>query len=206
MMARSASAALVKVVKCSNSGGVSAVGTVDVQPLVNQVDRDGNATPHGIVYGLPYFRAQGGANAVIIDPVAGDIGVAVFCDRDISTVKATKAQANPGSRRRNDWADGLYFGGFLNGTPSQFVEFSSAGITITSTSNVTINAPGTITLSAPQIALNGAVSQTAGTAGGTVSLVGPVNVVNDVTAGTISLKNHLHTGVQTGGSNTGHAI
>jgi hypothetical protein len=51
----------------------------------------------------------------------------VICDRDSSAVKASKDIANPGSYRRFDLADGMYFGGFLNGTPDQYVRFFDTG-------------------------------------------------------------------------------
>lgn len=149
MLARVNVATLVKVVACSNSGGVSPVGTVDVQPLVNQLDGSGNAVAHVTIYGLPYLRVQGGANAVIIDPQPGDIGIAVFADRDISSVKATKAQANPGSRRRNSMADGLFLGGVLNGAPTQYVQFAPGGI------NVTDKNANTIVMDSTGVTING---------------------------------------------------
>jgi len=55
---------------------------VSVQPLVNQVDGQGNPTQHGIINGVPVFRLQGGANAIIADPVAGDIGLLATASRD----------------------------------------------------------------------------------------------------------------------------
>src|SRR5512139_7424 len=90
-------ATLVQVKAVTNSGGVAAVGTVDVHPLINQQDASGNAIPHGTLYGLPYSRLQGGTNAVILDPQVGDIGIAIFASRDISAAKATKGENNPGS-------------------------------------------------------------------------------------------------------------
>ena len=134
-------ATLVQIVSCTNSGGVSPVGTVDILPLVNQWTRNGVAFPHTTIHDIPYLRVQGGANAIILDPQPGDIGIAVFASRDISTVKTVKAQANPGSWRSYDYSDGLYLGGVLNGVPSQFVQFSSSGIAITSPTGITFNAP-----------------------------------------------------------------
>ena len=158
--ARMHTATLVQVVRCTNSGTAAAVGFVDVQPLVNMLDGSGNAVPHGVLHSLPYLRIQGGANAVIIDPQAGDIGIAVFAERDISSVKNTKAQANPGSYRVFDMADGLYLGGMLNGTPTQYVQFSSAGIGIVSPTAVQVQAPTvevtattSATVTAPSISL-----------------------------------------------------
>ena len=140
-LATIANSAIVQVVAVYGTG-LNPTGTVDVLPLVNQVDGRGNPTPHGIVPGLPFFRVQGGANAVVIDPVVGDIGLAVFADRDVSTVKTTRAQANPGSFRQHDMADGFYLGGFLNGVPTQYVQFTSGGIDIVSSGTVAITSAG----------------------------------------------------------------
>lgn len=140
ILARSATTTLVQVKKVTNAGGISAVGFVDVQPMVHQIDGNGDPTPHGIIHNIPYLRLQGGTSAVIIDPVVGDIGMASFASHDISQVKRTKKPANPGSRRRFDWADGLYHGGMLNGTPSQYIAFSANGITINTAQNLVISA------------------------------------------------------------------
>lgn len=142
---RLATTAVVKVVGVTAVGQVAPVGFVDVVVMVNQVDGDGNPTPHATINNMPYFRLQGGANAVIIDPAVGDLGIAVFCSRDISGVKRTRAVANPGSTRKYDWADGLYIGGILNGVPTQFIQFSASGIAITSPTQITLTAP-TITM------------------------------------------------------------
>jgi hypothetical protein len=139
-------ATIVKVIACSNDGGLSPVGTVDVQILANQVSIGAGGqmvgTPHLTMYGLPYLRVQGGANAIIIDPQPGDIGIAVFASRDITNVKSTKAQANPGSFRTHDFSDGMYLGGLLNGTPTQYIKFSEAGIAITSPNNLKMSVGG----------------------------------------------------------------
>ena len=121
-----------KIVACTNSGGVSPVGFVDITPMVNLVDGSGQIAEHDTIYHCLYFRLQGGSNAIIIDPEPGDIGICCFADRDISKVKATKAKAAPGSNRRFDWSDGIYMGGVLNGVPSQYIQFASDGINIVS--------------------------------------------------------------------------
>lgn len=136
--------------------------TVDAQPMVNMLDGEGKAVPHGTIHGLPIFRLQGGGNAIIINPKVGDKGWACFAHSDISSVKANKAVSNPGSRRKFDWADGFYLGEVwtLNDEPTQFVEIDSDdGITITSTSAVTINAPDGVTV--PKFGANGASPQDA---------------------------------------------
>lgn len=111
-------------------GSAVAVGYVDVLPLVNQIDGYGNATPHGTVYHLSYYRYQGGTGAIIIDPVVGDIGKMVVAERDTSAVKATGMQSNPGSRRMYDRADGTYFGCTQGAAPTQYVAFTGTGVMI----------------------------------------------------------------------------
>lgn len=131
MMARLDTMKLVQVKAVHGGGGaIAAAGTVDVLPLVNQVDGNFNATPHGIVYGLPWWRLQGGNSGLICDPVAGDIGYVMCADRDSSAVVRTKQQSNPGTRRKHNIADGIYVGGLLNGPPTQYIVFTSQGIKI----------------------------------------------------------------------------
>lgn len=114
------------LVQAVSDGGL----TVDIQPMVAQIDGAGNATPHGIVHNVPVLRVQGGTNGIIVDPVAGDIGMAVIASRDISSVKVNKAPSNPGSRRQFDWADAVYIPGILNLTPLQFIRVGGAGIAL----------------------------------------------------------------------------
>lgn len=101
--------------------------TVDVLPLVQQIDGNRNAVSHGTVYGLPVKRLQGGAWTVICDPAVNDIGYVVAGDRDMSKVKATAAEAPPGSLRKFSIADGVYEGGILNQTTSAYLWLRADG-------------------------------------------------------------------------------
>jgi hypothetical protein len=140
-MAKVQTATLVRIVAVNNTGALEPVGLVDVEPLVNQIDRQGIPTEHATIFNVPYVRIQGGANAIIIDPEVGDIGMCVFASRDISKVKATKDRANPGSFRQYNFADGMYLGGLLNGTPAQYIQFDATGIKIFSPVKTTVQAP-----------------------------------------------------------------
>lgn len=200
ILGRVNTATLVRVMACTNNGALSPVGTVDVQPLVNQIDGAGQATfgPNGTIYGLPYMRVQGGADALVLDPKPGDLGVAVFANRDISTVKTTKDTANPGSRRRFDLADGLYLGGMLNGVPTQYVRFSEAGVEVVSPSVVTVRAPSLVLDGALQVT---GAAQFDGTLHTTGAVTGDSTAIytGQVTGAGIPLSTHKHTGVTTGG-------
>ncbi|MGI4943440.1 MAG: oxidoreductase [Janthinobacterium lividum] len=155
MMGKMATAALVTVQGVTNEGGVSPVGTVNVQQMVSQVDGYGNTEPHQVAFNLPYHRLQGGTNAVILDPQVGDIGVAVFASRDISTVKHTKASGLPGSKRRFDPSDGLYLGGFLNGTPTQWVQFLTDGVQLGAGGHTATLSSSGFAIQAPAVTHNG---------------------------------------------------
>ena len=150
-------------------------------------------------------------------------GVAVFASRDISQVKATRKQGNPGSHRQYSFADGMYLGGMLNGTPTQYIQFSAAGIRIHSPTQVKLDAPNVLiqaqtveinaststTVTTPTFTVNGAtvlngpLTQGTGDGGGAATMRGPLTVIEDVTAQGTSVHNHKHGGVTTGGGQTG---
>jgi hypothetical protein len=104
--------------------------SVDVLPLVSQVDNNNEAIEPSVIFNVPYQRMQGGKNAIIIDPQADDIGICIFAMRDISSVKANKAPSVPPSRRSYDPADGMYIGGILNDVPDRYVEITDDGVKI----------------------------------------------------------------------------
>lgn len=122
-----ATAGPVEVIAVRSAGELAPVGYLDMKPLVHQTDGAGQAVPHGPLYNVPYFRLQGGTNAVIMDPVVGDIGLAVYASSDASRVKNTRKAGLPASRRRFDMADGFYLGGFLNKAPENYIRFTSSG-------------------------------------------------------------------------------
>lgn len=215
-IAKLQTATLVRIDKCTNEGELSPVGFVDVTPMVNQIDGAGNPVPHVTIFNVPYFRLQGGKNGIIIDPSPGDIGIAVFASRDLTKVKATKKQGNPGSHRQYSFSDALYIGGVLNVQPEQYIQFNTSGIKVFSpakilleapnielkadtveinASTVDINASSSVTMTTPIFTLNGEMETTGGiTAAGEVSGVG------------ILMSTHAHSGVTAGGDITGGPV
>ena len=146
-------------------------GHVDALPLVSFVAGDGQAVAPATLYHLPYSRIQGGICALIIDPIPGDIGLAVFAHADSSTVTAgTKEPQQPGSHRRHSLSDGFYIGGFLNQKPASFLELTQEKKAIlTATNGITIN--------------------------GDITLNGKMTATGDIIGNGHSLSNHTHTGV-----------
>lgn len=165
----------VKVVAVIGGGIGATAPTVDVQPLVMQMDGAGYTTPHGLVLGLPVVRWQAGGAAIVADPVVDDIGLAVICDRDISAVETARGQAAPGSFRRHDLADGVYLGGILNPAPTKYIAVTEDGIKL---------ADG-----------NGNIIEMKA---GSIAITGNVTVTGSVIAGfggldQVGLQTHLHT-------------
>lgn len=183
----------VKVIAV-HGGGVAAAPTVDLQPMVNQTDGIGDKTDHGIVYGVPVQRSQGGSAAIINDPKVGDIGYMTIADRDISALKSNEgAQSNPGSGRRHSMSDGVYVGAMLNpAIPDRYLNLNGPGI------NWTDEFGNTIISGASGILLNGVL----------ITREGKVTAPDDVIAnpGNISLVNHVNSGVIPGGGNSGPPV
>lgn len=191
ILSGTATVGLAQVKAVTNNGELAIAGTVDVQPLVSLSDAAGKLTPHGTILELPYSRIQGGISAMIMDPAVGDIGVVVFCAHDISAVKQSKAPGPPGSRRRFDWADGVYIGWVLNGLPTQYFRFAPDGIYVISpfkifaqapeidlnaSTKIVITAPeadvnssGTVNVNAPTVNLGGAGGAAVARVGDTVA-------------------------------------
>ena len=199
-LARVRTMTIVKVIAVENDGGVAPVGFVDVQPIVKQLDGASNATPHGTIFNVPYTRIQGGKNAVIIDPAVDDIGWMAVADRDISAVKSTKAEAQPGSLRKFDLADGVYMGGILNGVPEQYVRFFGTGIELADKNNNKLTSGptgwtfvGTVIIN-QNLQLGGAIQAVNGasTYAGNLRVSGTLTGDTDVVAAGKSIKAHTH--------------
>ena len=151
--------------------GNGSVGYVQALPLVNDMDAQGNAVDVAVIPNLPYFRLQGGKVAVITDPVVGDIGIAVFAQKDTSNVIAgTDKPVQAGSFRKFSMSDGWYIGGFLNQAPETFLELKQDGTAIlTANGGITIN--------------------------GDITLNGGIVATGDIVGNGHSLTNHYHHGV-----------
>lgn len=205
-LARVRTMVLVKVMAIAGgAGAIAAPGTVNVQPLVKIIDGQGNVSSHGTIFNIPVFRLGGGTNAVICDPVVGDVGWMAVADRDSSVVVKTKAESQPGSRRKFDLADGVYMGSILSGVPTQYITFTETGIKMADKNgNVYEQKTGGNFFTGPVVAPDGLQIGSAGiTDVGGGELSADLKTTGDVVAGTISLKTHRTTGVQTGSGISG---
>lgn len=199
----------VRVLEASG-GGLAAVGQVTVQPLVKQTTANNKLVDYPILNNVPYFRIQGGTNAIIIDPEIGDMGLACFCSRDITSVKRVRGEAPAGSLRKMDLSDAIYIGGIFNATPVQYIQFSQSGITVFSPNNITLQAPAVIvdaassvTMDTPLLTVTGKINMTGSKGSGAAISGGLTNTGGTLSSNGIVLDTHTHGGVTSGGSSTG---
>lgn len=166
----------VKVVAVTGGGVGAGPPKVDVLPLVKQMDGIGTTQSHGNVLSLPVMRWKSGNGSIVVDPVVGDLGLALVSDRDMSAVVTSGAEAAPGSFRRFDLADGLYLGGILGIAPTQYIAFTSTGVKVSDKNGNVIDMKS-----------------------GSIAITGNVTVTGTVIAGfggadQVGLQTHSHTG------------
>ena len=186
--------------------GTTAVGFLTVQPVVLDQDTNGYVIAQSPIYNVPFLRYQSGTSAVIMDPVAGDIGLAIFAERDITGAKARAIQgvALPGAAmtdRVHSSADALYIGGLLNGVPTQWVKFLPAA------AGIDISTPGALTLEGNTVALTAQGQMTITAAA--LQINAPTTFTSMITAPDIQLpagkvNAHNHTGGNGGSTPTGN--
>lgn len=205
--------------------------TCPVQPAVKGVISDAQGRAQSVALPLlvdvPVIFPRGGGVTLTFPVAAGDECLVVFADRCIDFWWQNGGVQEAVDPRQHDLSDAFA----LVGPQSQKQKMgtiSSSGaqlrsddgqayVEVAGEHDITVKTPGKLSASAeggaditaPEIVLNGNVtingnlSQGMGSSGGGASINGPVSVKNDITAAGISLTNHVHTGVQSGGSKTG---
>ncbi|WP_434524380.1 phage baseplate assembly protein V [Photorhabdus asymbiotica] len=206
--------------------------TVTAQPAIRWKIRKKNGEQESIslplLVDVPVVFPRGGGVTLTFPVKAGDECLVVFADRCIDYWWQSGGIQEPVDPRQHSLSDGFA----LIGPQSQqqkisnisistaqlrsddgaaYIELDpgSHNVTVITPAKLTATANGGTEITSPEIILNGNVtingnlSQGMGAGGGTATIQGPVTVSNDVTAAGISFKNHVHSGVQSGGSNTG---
>lgn len=158
--------------------------TLTVMPIIRNANANGDAIEQSEISGVKYIRWQFGGNALKAVPEVGDIGMAIISHKDISNVESGLV----GSFRRFCQSDSIYIGGIfgLNAEPTQFIEFGSGGITITSPADITINAGETssVSVNAASVSVN-ATSITLGSGTGEAAGIARIGDSVNLTTGKI---------------------
>lgn len=219
--------ALPGIIQSFNPDAVTCV----VQPALKGQLSDTQGKSHSVTLPLlvdvPVIFPRGGGVTLTFPVSAGDECLVVFGDRCIDFWWQNGGVQETIDPRQHDLSDAFAFVGpqsqakKISGISLHAAQLRSddgaAFVEVAAGHAITVNTPGTlkataqggVDVTAPTIVLNGNVtingnlSQGMGDSGGSASINGPVSVKNDITAAGISLTNHVHTGVQSGGSKTG---
>ncbi|REF28504.1 phage baseplate assembly protein V [Xenorhabdus cabanillasii] len=200
--------------------------TVTAQPAIrgkvtnSQGEAESVALP--LLVDVPVIFPRGGGVTLTFPIQPGDECLVIFADRCIDYWWQNGGIQEPVDPRQHHLSDGFAIVGpqsqaqKISGISTHSAQLRTddgeAYIELTPGShNITLNTPGKFIVNAgggteinsPEIELNGNLSQGMGSNGGEATMNGPVKVKNDVTAGGISLMNHTHGGVKTGGGTTG---
>ncbi|CVA06125.1 Gp138 family membrane-puncturing spike protein [Serratia marcescens] len=206
--------------------------TCVVQPAVKGYESDDAGKKSSLslplLVDIPVIFPRGGGVTLTFPVKAGDECLLVFADRCIDFWWQNGGIQEPVDGRMHDLSDAFAIVGpqsqaqKISGISTRaaqlrtddgaaFIELDpgSHAVSITTPGKLTASAQGGTEINSPEIVLNGNVtingnlSQGMGDGGGTATMLGPVNVTNDVKAGGISLQTHKHGGVETGGGQTG---
>jgi Phage protein Gp138 N-terminal domain/GpV Apex motif len=165
------------------------------QQQVTSVAQDGTRTlaEYPLLLTVPVAFPGGGGFTLTFPIAVGDECLVVFNDRELDNWFSSGAGLPPTTARIHDISDGVAFVG-LRSSPRALASISSSTTQLRSDDGTTF----------VEIAGGGIINAVAPTS---INFTTPVlNVTGDVVAGTISLKHHIHSGVQTGGGNSGQPV
>ena len=167
-----------------------------VKIALKQVNTNNSLSDYPVLVDVPVIFPSGGGYVLNFPLVSGDAVVLLFSQRDLSTFKEAFLESAPTLYGFFSLPDAVAFAGFgaISNTPAKSGAVNlqntngTSSISLTD-SEIEVKTTATVTITAPTVTING-----------------DLNVSGNVTSGSISLPNHVHTGVETGGSNTGGPI
>ena len=192
--------------------------TVQVQPSVQARVLSPNQTWSNVSLPLlldcPVVFPSGGGITLTFPIAEGDECLVVFGSRCIDAWWQNGGVQPQAEIRMHDLSDGFALVGVrsqprvipsVSTTTAQLrTDNGSVVLTLDPAGAITLHAPTSITLDAPVTYVTGDLQANSGGHGtGTSTIAGALHTTGDVVAGSISLDNHVHTGVQSGSSNTG---
>ena len=161
----------------------SSNNTVSLQPAIQVVLTDNTFLDMPQIFDIPVLELGGKGLSVKIPLEAGDTGIVVFCDRDITLFKQEKKNTQPNTLRKHDLSDGIFI-------PMRFGSAGSSNILIQSNDGAT---QFEITSSGINVK-------------GNITVDGEITATDVKTTTNVSLKNHIHSGGTGQGGNTGTPI
>jgi hypothetical protein len=196
-----------------------------VQPLIQVIGTSGRGTGRAILARIPVLALGGGGFVINFPLKPGDLGWIEASDRDISLFVQGLSEAKPNTVRMHAFSDGRFVPDIFRKysivdegdmviqttdgqtkvvlrSDSVFVKAPN-DITLDSGGTVNIRAGSKIGLQAPQIAIEGNLSMS----GGSASIESDtLNIESVTTIEGRPFMGHGHSGVTTGGGNTGGVV
>lgn len=173
-----------EIVAVHNRNSMTKPCTVDIRPVLSDVDGLGQAQKPDVIYGVPVPRNQSGDSVIINDPNVGDRAHFSVFDRDHSSAQASDWKSgNPGSFRRSTLSDAVFHAVFPREAQEvkQYVRMDENGVDIRQRDG------HTIAMTKDGVNINGAVFDKNG------NITTPGNMTaGKGTADQVDLQGHAH--------------
>lgn len=194
-----------------------------VQPAINQRYNDGEVVEFPLIHNVPVIQPSSGGAFIHLPVKQGDNVLLVFSEKSLEEWLQNGKIVTPDDPRQNDLTDAIAITGLspfiASGVANnEDVIISYKGSTISIKPDSTIEAEtGTANIIADEVNISGNLN-----VGGNVTVVGNVDADGKLTANAVEsvteiksltaliggkdFATHLHSGVQSGGSNTGVVV
>lgn len=200
----------------------AASNTAQVQPLISFVTTSNQVVQRAQVASVPVLQLSGGGFLLNFPINSGDLGWIKSNDRDISLFMQTGEVSPPNTQRKHSFEDAI----FIPQAARSLITIDSqdaanvvlqnyAGtckISISQT-NITVTAPNGVTVDTPiatftkDVEIDGIlIVNNVNSQATPCTINGNISTNGDVIASSISLVNHVHSGVTTGGGDTGKPV
>lgn len=168
--------------------------TVDIRPVLKAYSKSLDVSvSRALIANVPFWMYRAGDTYITLPIKPGDTGLAIFSQRDITNWKETGGEVPLQSLRIHDYNDALFLP-YFGPTSKAVADYNADNITIVKNGK-SIEVKDGI-LYAPDYEIECK----------SVHATGTIASDTDCISGTISGKSHVHSGVQTGPSNTGAPV
>jgi hypothetical protein len=188
-----------------------------IRPTIAKRFVDGVTIPPPIIENVPVVFPRAGGASLTMPVNIGDTVLALFADRNIENWLNGGGIQEPKARGMHSLNDAIAIAGLIPFVAGSLAEnnedvlltYQNAKVRLKQSGEVQVQSNVQVLIDAPTIFATGNMTiagtfTAEGNGGtGTSTINGTLNATTDVTSGGISLRAHVHGGVQAGGANTG---
>lgn len=203
------------IIQSFSASAVTATVQIAIKGVVHTPDGKAQFVNMPLLVDVPVHFPRGGGCTLTFPVAKGDECLVVFAARCIDGWYQSGGVQAPMEPRIHDLSDGFAFVGFFSqATKISGISTTTAQLRSNDGSTkveldptgqiVNVVAPGGMTITAPTLTVTGVLAiqnQQGATNASTFS--GSISTTGNVTAGSIDLQHHVHTGVTTGSGSTG---